>query len=85
MSPSVTIVDRCHRGVLVVVGMAPQQNENTTPELESTDERNPRVTFVIAQSDFDQLDRVATVRRSSVAALVREIVGAALDAGFASA
>ncbi len=63
--------------------MAPQQNENV--EVESSDERNPRVTFVIAQADFDQLDRVARVKRSSVAALVREIVGAALDAGFASA
>ena len=62
--------------------MAPQQNENA--ESEATDDRNPRVTFVIAQTDFDQLDRVATVRRSSVAALVREIVGAALDAGFAN-
>ena len=63
--------------------MAPQQNENAEPE--TTEERNPRVTFVIAQADFDKLDRVAMVKRSSVAALVREIVGAALDAGFADA
>ena len=62
--------------------MAPAQNETTEPE--ATDERNPRVTFAIRPEDYEQLDRVAKVRRSSVAQLCREIVGAALDAGFAN-
>lgn len=70
--------------MLEVIGMAPQQNENAEPEVEPTDERNPRVTFAMRPDDFAQLDRVAKARRSSVPQLCREIVGAALDAGYAN-
>ncbi len=69
--------------MLLVVGMAPQQNENTEPE--APDERSPRVTFAIRPEDWEQLDRVAKARRSSVPQLCREIIGAALDAGYANA
>ncbi|HEU02550.1 hypothetical protein LCGC14_0678440 [marine sediment metagenome] len=63
--------------------MAPQQNENTEPG--TADERNPRITFALRPEDWEQLDRVAKARRSSVSQLCREIVGAALDAGYANA
>lgn len=60
------------------------KTETVEPD-EPAEDRNPRITFVISRADFDKLDQVARVRRSSVAQLVREIVGAALDAGYANA
>ncbi len=71
--------------MLQVVAMETRRSESGPPEVDGSDDRGQRVVFVIPRTDFAQLERVATVRRSSVAALVREIVGAALDAGFASA
>lgn len=65
--------------------MAQEQTDNDSAPTDATDERNPRVTFAIRPKDFDQLERVAKARRSTVPQLVREIIGAALDAGYANA
>lgn len=65
--------------------MAPEQTDNDPTSTEATDERSPRVTFAIRLEDHEQLERVAKTRRSTVPQLVREIIGAALDAGYADA